>query len=174
VGERFDEEIYEKHADELIRFATGLVGATDAADVVSSAVLSCITSRPWPAVSNSRAYLFQGVLTAARQLHGDAGALGAVGLLGGTVPVTISDSVIVGNIPAANAPDGSATMKSAEVTIDSDLALSNVIVWANKGRGERRDRLRPRWWHLERFDLRRPDTLAQPRRQRRHWELPQR
>ena len=36
VGGRSDEEIYEKYADALIRFATGL-GAGDAADVVSSA-----------------------------------------------------------------------------------------------------------------------------------------
>ena len=69
VGERSDEEIYEKHADELIRFATGLVGPTDAADVVSSAVLTCMSSKHWPEVTNSRAYLFRGVLIAARQLH---------------------------------------------------------------------------------------------------------
>ena len=69
VGDKFDEEIYEKHADELIRFATGLVGATDAADVVSSAVLACISSGHWPEVTNTRAYLFRSVLIAARQLH---------------------------------------------------------------------------------------------------------
>ena len=69
VGGRSDEEIYEKYADELMRFATGLVGAGDAADVVSSAVLSCMSSRSWPEVTNSRAYLFRGVVSAARQLH---------------------------------------------------------------------------------------------------------
>ena len=62
VGGGSDEEIYEKYADELIRFATGLVGAGDAADVVSSAVLSCMSSRSWPEVTNSRAYLFRGVV----------------------------------------------------------------------------------------------------------------
>jgi RNA polymerase sigma factor (sigma-70 family) len=68
-GEKSNEEIYAKHAEELIRFATGLVGPTDAADVVSSAVLACMSSRQWPEVTNSRAYLFRGVLIAARQLH---------------------------------------------------------------------------------------------------------
>jgi DNA-directed RNA polymerase specialized sigma24 family protein len=64
-----DEEIYAKYAGELTRFATGLVGPSDAPDVVSSAVLSCMSSRQWPKVVNSRAYLFRGVLIAAHQLH---------------------------------------------------------------------------------------------------------
>jgi RNA polymerase sigma factor (sigma-70 family) len=67
--DRSDEEIYEKHADELVRFATGLVGATDASDVVSSAVLTCMSSKKWQEVTNCRAYLFRGVLVAAHQLH---------------------------------------------------------------------------------------------------------
>jgi DNA-directed RNA polymerase specialized sigma24 family protein len=37
-----DEEVYAKHAEELTRFATGLVGPADAADVASAAVLSCL------------------------------------------------------------------------------------------------------------------------------------
>jgi len=69
VVARSDEEIYEKHADELTRFATGLVGPTDAPDVVSSAVLTCMSSKQWPKVTNPRAYLFRGVLVAAHQLH---------------------------------------------------------------------------------------------------------
>jgi RNA polymerase sigma factor (sigma-70 family) len=64
-----DEEIYAKYAGELTRFATGLVGPSDAPDVVSAAVLSCMSSRQWPKVVNSRAYLFRGVLIAAHQLH---------------------------------------------------------------------------------------------------------
>jgi RNA polymerase sigma factor (sigma-70 family) len=69
VVDRSDEEIYEKHADELTRFATGLVGPTDALDVVSAAVLTCMSSKRWPDVTNPRAYLFRGVLVAAHQLH---------------------------------------------------------------------------------------------------------
>jgi len=69
VVDRSDEELYEKHAEELIRFATGLVGPIDASDVVSSAVLNCMSSRRWSEVSNPRAYLFRGVLVAAHRLH---------------------------------------------------------------------------------------------------------
>jgi DNA-directed RNA polymerase specialized sigma24 family protein len=64
-----DEEIYAKYAGEMTRFATGLVGPSDAPDVVSAAVLSCMSSRQWPKVANPRAYLFRGVLAAAHQLH---------------------------------------------------------------------------------------------------------
>jgi RNA polymerase sigma-70 factor (ECF subfamily) len=64
-----DEALYAKHASELTRFATGLVGPTNAPDVVSSAVLSCMSSKQWPKVTNTRAYLFRGVLVAAHELH---------------------------------------------------------------------------------------------------------
>ena len=64
-----DAELYEKHADELIRFATGLVGPHDAQDVVSSAVLSSLSTPSWPHVSNKRAYLFRSVLNTAKS-HG--------------------------------------------------------------------------------------------------------
>jgi RNA polymerase sigma factor (sigma-70 family) len=64
-----DAELYGKHAEELTRFATGLVGPQDAPDVVSAAVLACIFSKGWPRVENPRAYLFRGVLNEARRLH---------------------------------------------------------------------------------------------------------
>ena len=37
-----DSELYRKHADDLTRFATGLVGPDHAADVVSEAVIGCL------------------------------------------------------------------------------------------------------------------------------------
>lgn len=61
-----DQEVYERHAAELIRFATALVGPSDADDVVSTAVVSALTSRSWPTVTNHRAYLYRCVLNAAR------------------------------------------------------------------------------------------------------------
>jgi len=64
-----DAEIYEKHAEELVGFATGLVGPSDAADVVSEAVLRCLRSRAWPTVREPRAYLYRAVLSEARQHH---------------------------------------------------------------------------------------------------------
>jgi RNA polymerase sigma factor (sigma-70 family) len=64
-----DEQTYRKHADELIRFATFLVGPADAADVVSTAVLRTFESSAWAGARNKRAYLFQAVLNEVRMAH---------------------------------------------------------------------------------------------------------
>jgi RNA polymerase sigma-70 factor (ECF subfamily) len=64
-----DEELYRKHSDELIRFATGLVGPTNAADVVSIAVLGCLTSPKWPEVTEKRSYLYRSVYNEAAAFH---------------------------------------------------------------------------------------------------------
>jgi len=64
-----DGEIYEKYAEELIRFASGLVGPDDATDVFSAAVLRAFTSSGWAAVTNRRAYLYRSVLNEARMWH---------------------------------------------------------------------------------------------------------
>lgn len=66
VVELSDAELYEKHADELTRFATVLVGPSDAPDVVSGAVLNCLSSAGWRTASNRRAYLYRAVLNEAR------------------------------------------------------------------------------------------------------------
>jgi RNA polymerase sigma factor (sigma-70 family) len=63
-------EIYEKYADQLIRFATGLVGPSNSRDVVSAAVVSAMWSPGWDSVSHERAYLYKAVLNEARRtLH---------------------------------------------------------------------------------------------------------
>jgi RNA polymerase sigma factor (sigma-70 family) len=64
-----DAEVYEKHAEELTRFATALVGPSDAPDIVSTAVVNALTSTSWPTVDNRRAYLYRCVLNAARSGH---------------------------------------------------------------------------------------------------------
>jgi len=56
-----DSEIYSKHAEDLTRFATGLVGPSDAADVVSEAVLSCFNSKQGQRVAEKRSYLYRSV-----------------------------------------------------------------------------------------------------------------
>lgn len=61
-----DEEIYRKYADDLVRFATGLVGPFDAQDVVTDACLRSFRSGAWPDVHNHRAYLYRSVLNQAR------------------------------------------------------------------------------------------------------------
>lgn len=67
--DQVDEETYRKHADELTRFATGLVGPSEAQDVVSAAVFRAMTSRQWPEARNRRAYLFRSVLNEVRMRH---------------------------------------------------------------------------------------------------------
>lgn len=63
------EEPWRKHADELTRLATALVGPADAEDLVASAYLRAVTSRRWPRVSNQRAYLFRAVTNEAANHH---------------------------------------------------------------------------------------------------------
>jgi RNA polymerase sigma factor (sigma-70 family) len=66
VEQESDEAVYEKYAEGLIRFATALVGPTDAADVLSTAVLRCFGSPGWANVRDHRAYLTRAVLNEAR------------------------------------------------------------------------------------------------------------
>ena len=53
------------HVDELVRFATLLVGPDDATDVVSDAVTATISRRSLDGVENVRAYWFRAVLNTA-------------------------------------------------------------------------------------------------------------
>ncbi|MBT8215903.1 MAG: RNA polymerase sigma factor [Acidimicrobiia bacterium] len=64
-----NEEIYRKYSDDLVRFATGLVGPFDAQDVVTDGCLRAFRSRGWRDVSNPRAYLYRTVLNEARSHH---------------------------------------------------------------------------------------------------------
>ncbi len=57
--------VYRRHADELIRYATVLVGPADAPDVVTDAVLAAFRAPAWATVGNQRAYLYRAVLTTA-------------------------------------------------------------------------------------------------------------
>ena len=64
-----DEEIYRKHADDLVRFATGVVGPFDAQDVVTDAWLKATQTKAWPTVTNHKAYLYRTVLNTARNSY---------------------------------------------------------------------------------------------------------
>ncbi len=54
-----DADIYERLAPELIRFATTLVGPSDAEDLLGAAVIKAITAPTWVRVENKRAYLYR-------------------------------------------------------------------------------------------------------------------
>ena len=58
-------EVYQRHADELIRYATALVGPASAPDVVVDGVMNAFRSAAWPTVTNQRAYLYRAVLNRA-------------------------------------------------------------------------------------------------------------
>ena len=64
-----DTELYRAHADELIRYATVLVGPHDAPDVVMDAVLAAFGSSRWRDVEHPRGYLFRCVLNTASSRH---------------------------------------------------------------------------------------------------------
>jgi len=64
-----DEDVYRKHVDELMRFATSLVGPFDAHDVVTDAWVAASQATRWPSVENKRAYLYRAVLNTARSHH---------------------------------------------------------------------------------------------------------
>ncbi|MEX1005458.1 MAG: RNA polymerase sigma factor [Acidimicrobiia bacterium] len=61
-----DREIYEEVRGSLMRFAASLVGADDADDVVSEAVVRTLRRGSLASLDNPRAYLMQAVLNAAR------------------------------------------------------------------------------------------------------------
>lgn len=62
-------QLYRDHALELVRFATGLVGPSDAADVVSDAMARLVTSRIWKEAIDHRALMFRAVVFEAKMFH---------------------------------------------------------------------------------------------------------
>ena len=73
VADVADDELYRKHAEDLTRFATGLVGSDHAADVVSEAVLGCLGSPRWSKVTAKRSYLYRSVYNEAARFHRSSG-----------------------------------------------------------------------------------------------------
>jgi len=69
AGVMDNEQAYRSFSTELTRYATGLVGPFDAADVVTDACLKAFSSRSWNSVSNQRAYLYRAVLSVANDHH---------------------------------------------------------------------------------------------------------
>jgi RNA polymerase sigma factor (sigma-70 family) len=68
-----DVDTYRRHAGELIRYATALVGPDDAPDVVTDAVLAAFGSPRWRDVVNRRAYLYRAVLSRSASFHRSTG-----------------------------------------------------------------------------------------------------
>ena len=63
-----DEAIWNKHRDELVRYASVLVGPDDAEDLLSTVVLRVLQKQKLSDLDDARPYLFRGVLNEARSL----------------------------------------------------------------------------------------------------------
>jgi len=61
LDQRSDEAIYGEHSQELVRFASGLVGPDDAPDVVMEAFIRLTTSPAWAEAIDHRALWYRAV-----------------------------------------------------------------------------------------------------------------
>lgn len=68
VDGRSNESVYQAHAAELVRFATGLVGVDDAPDVVVDAFLRVTRSPVWADARDRRAIWLRAVVYEARSV----------------------------------------------------------------------------------------------------------
>jgi RNA polymerase sigma factor (sigma-70 family) len=69
LPEQHGDDLWRAHADELLRFATVLVGPNDAYDIVVDAFLNAAGPAGSAAVANRRAYLFRAVANRANDEH---------------------------------------------------------------------------------------------------------
>ena len=66
---RSDAQIYDEVKDDLVRYATALVGPHDAADVVSAVIVRVLAKRPLASLAEPRPYLFRAVLNEAATIR---------------------------------------------------------------------------------------------------------
>ena len=64
-----DAGVYAKYADELMRFATVLVGPFGAEDLVATVFARALMSPSWPRIGNRRAYLYRAMTNEARSQY---------------------------------------------------------------------------------------------------------
>lgn len=64
-----DEAIWNKYRDELIRYATVLVGPSQAEDVLSAVVVRILRKRSLTDLNDARSYLYKSVLNEARSVR---------------------------------------------------------------------------------------------------------
>ncbi len=86
-------EVYRRHADELVRYATALVGPADAPDVVVDAVVAAFGSPAWSKVENQRAFLYRVVLNRSLSVRrSDARRVARELRVAGSEPVAAGES----------------------------------------------------------------------------------
>lgn len=72
IGVRSEAALYEAHRAELFRFATALVGPSDAADVVSDAILALLRGGQLALADSPKALMYRAVLARARSMQRSA------------------------------------------------------------------------------------------------------
>lgn len=65
-------ELYREESHNLIRFASSLVGPTDALDVFANAVVKVLAAPGWRTADDPRAYLYRAVFNEAKSWHRSA------------------------------------------------------------------------------------------------------
>lgn len=143
-------EVYRLHADELVRYATALVGPADAPDVVIEAVLSAVRSPGWPVVDNRRAYLFRAVLNGCSSMRRSDARRAVRELRAAPVPV---ESQVDSSIDARRALAVLTPQQRAVVylTYWDDLTPAQVAVLLGVGEGTVRKQLARAREHLRRI-----------------------
>ncbi len=68
VESGFDADIYAKYRDELVRYATALVGSDEAEDVLSTVLVRVLRKRSLGSLDDPEAYLFRAVLNESRSV----------------------------------------------------------------------------------------------------------
>jgi len=69
AGLSVEADLYKRYGSDLVRFATGLVGPSDAQDAVSDAMVGLWKSRRLVEAANGRALMYRAVLASARSLQ---------------------------------------------------------------------------------------------------------
>jgi RNA polymerase sigma factor (sigma-70 family) len=124
------EGFYRAHADRLTKFATSLVGTSDAGDVVANAMAKTLGARSWSSIDNPRAYLYRAVFreamswrrAAARRAvrhRADAERLAAV-------ERAVSDDVVPSGVAAAVAQLSDRQRAVVVLTYWDDRSIAEV------------------------------------------------
>lgn len=133
-------EVYRRHADELVRYATALVGPTDAPDVVVDAVVAAFRSPAWSKVENQRAYLYRAVLNRSLSVRrSDARRVARELRVAGSEPVAAGES----SLDAQRALAGLSPQQRAVVylTYWEDLTPAQVAALLDVSEGTVRKQL---------------------------------
>lgn len=88
-------EVYVKYRDDLLRYATSLVGPSQAEDVVSTVVLKAMRRQPLAQIERPHAYLMKAVLNECRSMWRRRDHVGIEGVDTAQLPVEVTDTLEV-------------------------------------------------------------------------------